>query len=168
MEFSIPKFRFPFIYGFLIFTLSGGIFTAIDRTAAKQNYVSGASNNAEKLVKNYVATPGKVDAARSDQAEKLWAEKIQQAIAQKSRQKALGKVSEADMNGAMVARGAQAYRTGTANGANKQATNVEPYYAALDSLVGKYPAKTSDPMANLMNRAGLVVKTLSDLKKRMG
>jgi hypothetical protein len=141
---------------------------SIDRASAKSNYISGASNNAEKLVKNYTSTTGKVDAARSDSAEKLWAEQIQKAIAAKTRQKALAKVSESDMNAAMTARGASAYRTGTAAGADKQARNVEPYYAALDGLEGKYPAKTSDPMANLMNRAGLVVKTLSDLKKRVG
>ena len=140
----------------------------IDRTAAKQNYASGAANNADKLVKNFVATTGKVDAARSDAAEKLWAEQVQKAIASKSRQKALAQVSESDMNAAMTARGASNYRSGTAAGADKQAKNVEPYYSALDGLEGKYPAKTSDPMTNLTQRAGLVVKTLSDLKKRIG
>ena len=119
-------------------------------------------------MKNYVATPGKVDAARSDSAESLWAEKIQIAIANKSRQKALGKVSETDMNSAMTKSGAQNYRSGTANNADKQAKNVEPYFAALDGLEGKYPLKTSDGMTNLTQRAGLVVKTLEDLKKRLG
>jgi hypothetical protein len=141
---------------------------AIDRTAAKANYVSGASNNADKLVKNYVATPGKLDAARSDAAEKLYAEKTQAAISNKTRQKSLNKVNESDMNTAMQATGAANYRSGTGRAADKQAKNVEPYYAALDSLEGKYPARTADPMANLTNRAGLVVKTLSDLKKRQG
>lgn len=141
---------------------------AIDRTAAKANYVSGASNNADKLVKNYVATSGKLDAARSDAAEKLYAEQVQKAISEKRRQKGLSKVNESEMNAAMQATGAQSYRAGTAAKADKQARNVEPYYAALDGLEGKYPARTSDPMANLTNRAGLVVKTLSDLKKRQG
>jgi len=68
----------------------------------------------------------------------------------------------------MQASGASNYRSGTARSAGKQAKNVEPYYAALDGLVGKYPAKTSDPMANLMNREGLVVKTLTELKRRIG
>jgi len=147
---------------------SGGIIISIDRTAAKDNYKTGAANNADKLVKNYVATPGKVDAARSDAAEKLYAEQVQKAIAAKSRQNALKNVSESDMNAAMMRSGATNYRSGTANGADKQAKNVEPYYAALDGLDGKYPARTGDPMANLMNRAGMVVKTLSDLKKRIG
>ncbi len=141
---------------------------SIDRTAAKTNYVSGASNNAEKLVTNYTKKTGKLDAAKSAGAEALWAAKIQAAITNKSRVKGLESVTESQMNAAMVASGAQNYRSGTARSADKQATNVEPYYAALDGLEGKYPARTSDPMANLTNRAGLVVKTLSDLKKRIG
>lgn len=140
----------------------------IDRTAAKANYVSGASNNAEKLVANYTKKTGKLDAAKSAAAEALWAAKIQAAIAQKSRVKGLEKVTESEMNTAMLASGATNYRSGTARSADKQAKNVEPYLAALDGLEGKYPAKTSDPMANLTNRAGLVVKTLSELKKRIG
>lgn len=140
----------------------------IDRTAAKANYVQGASNNAEKLVKNYTSRTGKLDAAKSDGAEQLYAAKVQAAIANKSRQKGLQKVTESDMNAAMTATGAQNYRSGTGRSAEKQAKNVEPYYAALDGLEGKYPARTADPMQNLTNRAGLVVKTLSDLKKRIG
>lgn len=140
----------------------------IDRSAAKANYVQGASNNAEKLVNNYVKTPGKLDAAKSDTAEKLYADKVAQAIANRSRQKGLQKVSEQDMNAAMAATGAQNYRSGTGRSAEKQAKNVEPYYAALDALEGKLPARTADPMANLMNRAGAVVKTMVETKKRVG
>jgi hypothetical protein len=141
---------------------------SIDRTAAKANYVQGASNNADKLVNNYVRQSGKLDKAKSDAAEQLFAAKMQAAIANKSRQKGLGKVTESEMNSAMQATGATNYRSGTSRSADKQARNVEPYYAALDGLEGKYPARTADPMANLTNRAGLVVKTLSDLKKRIG
>lgn len=140
----------------------------IDRQAAKQNYVQGASNNAEKLVNNYIKQPGKLDAAKSDAAEKLYADKIAQAVANKSRQKGLSKVSESDMNAAMQATGAQNYRSGTSRSADKQSKNVEPYYAGLDALEGKLPARTSDPMANLMNRAGAVVKTMVEIKKRIG
>ncbi len=141
---------------------------AIDRQAAKQNYVQGASNNAEKLVNNYIKQPGKLDAAKSDAAEKLYADKIAQAVANKSRQKGLSRVSESDMNAAMQATGAQNYRSGTSRSADKQSKNVEPYYAGLDALEGKLPARTSDPMANLMNRAGAVVKTMVEIKKRIG
>lgn len=141
---------------------------SIDRTAAKANYVSGASNNAEKLVTNYTRKTGKLDAAKSAGAEALWAAKIQAAIANKSRVKGLDRVTESEMNTAMQASGSTNYRSGTARSADKQAKNVEPYYAALDGIEGKYPARTADPMANLTNRAGLVVKTLSELKKRIG
>jgi len=140
----------------------------IDRQAAKANYVQGASHNADKLVNNYVRASGKLDKAKSDAAEQLYAAKTQAAIANKSRQKGLNKVTESEMNAAMQATGANNYRNGTGRSSDKQSKNVEPYYAALDGLEGKYPARTADPMANLTNRAGLVVKTLSDLKKRIG
>lgn len=140
----------------------------IDRTAAKANYVSGASNNAEKLVQNYVKQTGKLDAAKSDAAEKLYAENVAKAVAEKRRQKGLGRVSEQEMNAAMQATGAQNYRSGTTRSSDKQAKNVEPYYATLDALEGKLPARTSDPMANLMNRAGAVVKAMVETKKRIG
>jgi len=140
----------------------------INRQDAKTNYVQGASNNADKLVKRYVEQTGKLDKAKSEAAEQLFAAKMQAAITNKSRQKGLGRVTEGEMNAAMQATGASNYRSGTGRSADKQAKNVEPYYAALDGLEGKYPARTADPMANLTNRAGLVVKTLSDLKKRIG
>lgn len=139
---------------------------AIDRQAAKENYKRGASNNADKLVANYVKTPGKLDAAKSDQAEKNYADKVAKAISNKSRQKGLGKVTEQEMNAAMQARGASAYRSGTEGGADKQAKNVEPYYATLDNL--KLPAKTADPMLNIDNRVKGVAKAMLETKARVG
>jgi hypothetical protein len=140
----------------------------IDKNAAKQNYVTGSANNSQKLVTNYVKKTGKLDAAKSDSAEALWAAKIQQAIANKSRQKGLAGTTENAMNSAMTARGGTNYASGTAANADKQATNVAPYLDALDSLEGKYPARVADGMQNLTNRAGLVVKTLQALKKSIG
>lgn len=138
----------------------------IDRTKFKERYVAGASANADKLVENYVSTTGKLDAAKSEQAEKNYATKVAEAVANKSRQKALGKVSEAEMNAAMVAKGGSAYRAGTSASADKTLKNVEPYLATLDNL--KLPARTADPMQNIDNRVKGVAKALIDTKKRVG
>lgn len=138
----------------------------IDRSSIKENYTKGASANAEKLVKNFIATPGKVEAARSDSAEALYGEKVSAAVANKSRQKALSRVSESDMNAAMQATGAANYRSGTTRGADKQVRNVEPYLSALEGLT--LPARTADPMQNVIGRVGLIATTLADLKKRQG
>ena len=139
----------------------------IDRTNFKDDYVKGTSGNADKLVRNYVKKTGKLDAAKSDAAEALYAEKIQRAIAKKSRQKGLGRISESDMNAGMQATGAAAYRSKTAAKVGKMMTNVGPYLDALDGLEGRLPPRTADRMANLMNRAGLVVQTLGDLKDKL-
>lgn len=139
---------------------------AIDRTKFKERYVSGASANSDKLVEKYVAKSGKLDAAKSEQAETNYATKVQAAIANKSRQKALGKVSEGDMNAAMQNKGGSNYRTGTAAAADKTLKNVEPYLATLDNL--KLPARTADPMQNIDNRVKGVAKALLETKKRVG
>jgi len=140
---------------------------AIDRSAFKDDYVRGTSANADKLVRNYVKKTGKLDAASSDEAEALYAEKIQRAITKKSRQKGLSRISEADMNKGMEATGAAAYRNKTAAKVGKMMDNVEPYLDALDGLEGKLPPRTADRMANLVNRAGLVVETLGNLKDKL-
>lgn len=140
---------------------------SIDRGAFKDDYVRGTSANADKLVRNYVKRTGKLDAASSDEAEALYAEKIQRAITRKSRQKGLNRISESDMNKGMEATGAAAYRNKTAAKVDKMMANVEPYLDALDDLEGRLPPRTADRMANLMNRAGLVVQTLGDLKDKL-
>ena len=49
---------------------------------------------------------------------------------------------------------------------DKQIANFRPYRDALTAV--DLPPKTADPMANLMNRAGAVVKALVDKKKEIG
>lgn len=138
---------------------------AIDRTKAKERYVSGASANAEKLVENYVAQPGKLDAAKSDQAEKNYADQVSKAVAGKYRQKALGRLTEADLNAGMREKGASAYRSGTNAAKDTWAEEVEPHLATLDNL--KLPARTTDPMQNIDNRVKGVARALIETKKRV-
>ncbi len=141
---------------------------AIDLNQAQQDYSAGTSANAEKLVRNYTKRSGKLDAAKSDAAETLYAAKVQAAIANKSRQKGLNKTSEGDMNAAMQASGASNYRTGTQRSAGKWGKNFQPYASTLDGLEGKLPAKTADPIANVTNRVGAVVRAMVETKKRIG
>jgi len=140
---------------------------AIDRKAFKDDYVRGTSANADKLVRNYTKKTGKLDAAKSDAAEALYAEKIQRAVDKKLRQKALGRLTEDDLNKGMERSGATNFRAGTAAKADKMLDNVEPYLSALDGLEGKYPPRSADRMQNLINRAGLVVETLGAVKDRI-
>lgn len=136
----------------------------IDRKLFKEDYKKGTSAGASKLVRNFVAKKGKLDAAKSDDAERLYAEKLSAAIAAKKRQKALEKISEDDMNKGMLATGEATYRAKTAAKADKMLNNVEPFLDVLDGLEGKLPPKTADPMENLVNRAGMIVMALHDKK----
>ncbi len=139
----------------------------IDRSAFKEDYLAGTRNNAEKLVRNYVNRKGKLDAAASDEAEELYREKLEAAIAARKRQKALRKVSEEDMNRGMKETGAAAYKAKTRLKADKMLKNVEPYLDVLDELEGNLPPRTADPMENLVNRAGKVVMALHEKKKEL-
>lgn len=140
----------------------------IDLNQAAEDFSTGASNNADKLVRNYVRKTGKLDAAKSDAAEKLFAEKIAKAVTNKSRQKGLARVSEADMNKAMQETGSANYRSGTGRSKDKWKREFQPFGDALNAIEGKYPARTADPMQNLIQRAGLVVKTMTETKARVG
>jgi len=139
----------------------------IDRKLFEEDYKKGTREGASKLVRNYVNKKGKLDAAKSDSAESLYAEKVSAAIAAKKRQKALEKINEDDMNKGMLATGEAAYRNKTAAKAGKMLKNVEPYLGVLDDLEGKLPAKTADPMENLVNRAGKVVMALHEKKREL-
>lgn len=136
----------------------------IDRISFKEDYKKGTREGASKLVRNYVNKKGKLEAAASDSAEDLWREKIEAAAAARKRQKALRNVSESDMNAGMMATGEAAYKAKTAAKADKMLSNVEPYLKELDNLEGKLPPRTSDPMENLVNRAGMVVMALHNKK----
>ncbi len=139
----------------------------IDRSAFKEDYLNGTRNNAEKLVRNYVNRRGKLDAAASDEAEDLYREKLEAALAARKRQKALQRISEEDMNKGMRETGAAAYKAKTKLKVDKLLKNVEPYLDVLDSLEGRLPPRTADPMENLINRAGAVVTALHEKKREL-
>ena len=136
----------------------------IDRAAFKVDYEAGTRNNAGKLVRNYVNKKGKLDAAKSDAAEDLYREKLEAAILAKKRQKALERISEDDMNKGMLETGEAAYKAKTKAKSGKMLAHVEPFLKVLDALEGTLPARTADPMENLINRAGKVVMALHDKK----
>ena len=71
------------------------------------------------------------------------------------------------MNSGMEATGRAAYKAKTKAKSSKMLKNVEPYLDVLDALEGRLPARTSDPMENLINRAGMVVTALHEKKKEL-
>jgi len=140
----------------------------INRANWIEDYKKGTSANADKLVREYVATPNKIDAATSASAQKNYEDAMRDAKVLARRVTNLKKVSEADLNAAMQAKGQARYSEGTSAGANKAAARVEPYLVELDRIVPTLPAAGRDGVQNVTNRVIPIVKALQDKKAQIG
>jgi len=96
----------------------------------------------------------------------LYEEQMRRDEILKRRAKGIDKVSDEAWRRDTIDKGKNIIGTRMKNASDKQVTNFRPYREALVGL--DLPAKTADPMANLMNRAGAVVKALVDKKKELG
>jgi hypothetical protein len=103
--------------------------------------------------------------AGSDQAEKNYAESVSQAIAKKSRQTAVKKVSNASWQEAAATKGGAVIATRMRESLDKQSAKWAPIYDAVTSAVGRLPARTVDFRTNITNR---VVGTVEAWKKASG
>jgi len=81
------------------------------------------------------------------------------------REKGIDKVSDEKWRTTTVAKGKNIIGTRMKEASDKQIVNFRPYREALSAV--DLPPKTADPMANLMNRAGAIVKALVDKKKEL-
>lgn len=140
----------------------------IDVNAAREEYESRAGQSADKLVRKFTAATGKVEKARSPAAQKAYEDAMRDPKVLARRQKALGKVTEAEVNEAMQRKGASAYAAGVAAGADKWGRNVAPYMSELDRTVASLPARTRDPVQNVMGRVAPIAKNLNALKDKQG
>lgn len=130
-----------------------------------ERYRKGTSNNAEFWKSQTIAAPAIIGPATSEAAETLYADKVRAAIENKSRQKALQKLTDSDIKAAVQATPVDVYRTATQTKATKAAKNFAPAAAVIDSAVAGLPARTADGHANLVNRAGPIVDALIAYKK---
>lgn len=136
----------------------------IDKNEAMNEYKTNAGAAGSKMVRRFIAAPGKIDKMRSPEAQKRYEEAMRDPAVLKRRSTNLAKVSEAELNRAMEAKGASAYTAGVDAGAEKWARNTP--LDEIDRLRSTLPARTRDPLANLTNRSGHIVKGLSDWKKK--
>jgi len=81
------------------------------------------------------------------------------------RDKGIDKVSDEKWRTTTVEKGKSIIGSRMKAASDKQITNFRPYREVLTSV--DLPPKTADPMANLMNRAGAIVKALVDKKKEL-
>lgn len=103
--------------------------------------------------------------AGSDQAEKNYAEKLSQAIAKKTRQIAVKKVSNSTWQEAAATKGGAVIAQRMRDSLDKQAAKFAPIYDAVVSDIQRLPARTIDFRTNITNR---VVGTVESWKKHSG
>lgn len=104
--------------------------------------------------------------AGSDNSEKLFAEKMNQAISNKSRQKGIMAVSNEDWLNAAKTKGADSIAEGMRQGKDKYNKNFSPILSAMNSAADKLPARTSDLKANIINRVTPVAQAAHDASLR--
>jgi len=103
--------------------------------------------------------------ATSDTAEQNWATGVTVAANEKRRNAGLkSKTSQSLWSSAAITKGGAIIGQRITAAADKQSTAWAPYYNALAALT--LPDKTpGDPIGNLTRNAGLVVKTLVNVKR---
>ena len=103
--------------------------------------------------------------AKSDIAEKNFADGISKAISAKTRQKEIAKLSNEDWRAAAVNKGAPIIGDRIRGALDKWSSNWGPMYDSVASKVAALPPKTTDWRANINNR---LVPTVETWRKAAG
>ena len=128
-------------------------------------YKDGIGRAPANYKEGIAATTDWAEKASSDAAEALYKEKLAESMAANRRQNAIKEVSNEEWKKNALDLGGGRIGAGMAANADKRTRNYEPFRVALEGVT--LPERTADPMANLTNRAGAVVKTLVDKKKEI-
>lgn len=96
--------------------------------------------------------------AKSDAAERNFADGVGKAIANKTRQREIAKLSNEDWKTAAVSKGAPIIGQRIQGALDKWMANWSPMYAKVQTAVVALPPSTVDYMANINNRLVPTVK----------
>ena len=139
----------------------------IDTTAAKEDWQSGSKAKTDKMVKKYVAKPGKVAAATTPAAQKAYVDGVTDPVSQRLRLARLKELTDADLNTAMETKGRVAHPAGVDAAVEKYSRHVDPYFKEIDVIVPKLKPKTRDARTNVMERVIPIAVGLQNKKKAL-
>ena len=108
------------------------------------------------------AASGVIDAAKA--GEDLYAAKVAEAVANKSRVKGLDKVSDADWKSAAINKGAVRIAGGMAAAKEDYAKGMSKNLSVIEGVT--IAARVADPMTNIDNRLKPIAKALYDSKRQ--
>jgi hypothetical protein len=144
--------------------LKGGLNQVKTKEEAKANLEQSLTYVGDRYT-NAVKRADWSTKAGSDQAERNYAESVAKAVAQKSRQTAVKKVSNSSWQEAAATKGGAVIAQRMRDSLDKQATKWAPIYDSVVSAVSRLPARTVDWRSNVTNR---VVGTVEAWKKASG
>ncbi len=127
-----------------------------------ENFVAGATR-APAAYKKGVQRADWQTAAASEVAESNYAAGVSEAAANKTRQRKVQEVSNADWQRAAGGKGAARIGPGMQAAAGKQAAGWAPYRGFLEGL--SLPDKTRNATENITNRSIPVAQGMQDLKR---
>ncbi len=139
----------------------------ISITEWEDEYKKGVANKADKWRRRFLATSGIAEKAKSDAAESAYATGVQNAVANKLRQKKLAGISDADIKGPVERGGAGLYSTPAQAKSAKAAKGFSVYAPIIDSTVAGLPPRTADAAANVSARVTPIAVALQ-ARKRVG
>lgn len=124
---------------------------------ARANFDAAAATIPERY-KSGVAKADWQSAAASDAAEANFSAGISKALADKSRQKGVRAISNEEWRTQAINKGGAVIGTRIRDSLEKWQVKFAPIYQAVQSEVGRLPARTTDPMANIDARLKPVVR----------
>ena len=127
-----------------------------------ENFVAGAARAPAKYKKGVQRADWQTPAS-SEAAEANYGAGVSEAVANKTRQRGVQAVSNADWQRNAATVGAERIGRGMTNASGKQAANWAPYRSFLEGL--SLPPKTRNATENIQNRAIPVAQGMQDLKK---
>ena len=139
----------------------------IDMAKWEKKYKVNAMAAGKEWEEGFLAATGIAAAASSDEAQRLYEEKMNDPDVLSRRQRELAKLSDEDFKRAVRQGGSGLYTKGISAKADKAAKGFAPYAEVINNAVAALPAKVADPEQNVLNRVLPVVKALAE-KKRSG
>ncbi len=131
---------------------------------AKDNYVKSTTLVRDRYEKGIKRGNWKENAGSSE-SEQLFAEQMQKAISNKSRQKGISKVSEGDWRDSALEKGAPVIAQNMKLSSGKWADNVQPFLDVMEGI--NLPAKVADVEQNIMNRSVPIAVALRKKKEQL-
>ena len=138
----------------------------IDVQKSSNNFEKGAQAAGSKWLEGFLATTGMADAAKSEKAQQAYVAKMSSPDTLAKRQRRLSNLGDEDFKRKARVGGASLYSQGVMGTKEKWAKNFSPIADAINGVLDSLPAKTSDPMTNLTQRAGPVIMAASEAAKK--